>query len=194
MSKELLRVLAALVCVLATCADVTPVKDFSLEKIAGKWYMVGFATNAQWFTEHKTEMKTGTCVFVPTVEGNLDLSYARLRDDGTCWRLTQLANKTDTPGHFTYQSQVWNNDNDMRIVDVLYDDYALVYTIQTKAEVTNVVNELLSRTQETSVVLQQKFTQWSLDNGILADNIVILPKNNECPEEPAATPQPTDAP
>lgn len=33
MSKELLRVLAALVCVLATCADVTPVKDFSLEKV-----------------------------------------------------------------------------------------------------------------------------------------------------------------
>lgn len=33
----------------------------------------------------------------------------------------------------------------MRIVDVLYDDYALVYTIQTKAEVTNVVNELLSK-------------------------------------------------
>lgn len=97
----------------------------------------------------------------------------------------------------------------MRIVDVLYDDYALVHTIKTKAEVSDVVNELLSksglhssilgklciwiqdfsnikathsviagRTQEASVALQETFKQFSLDTGILPDNIVTLPKNS----------------
>uniref|UniRef100_A0A3Q3JS58 Lipocalin/cytosolic fatty-acid binding domain-containing protein n=1 Tax=Monopterus albus TaxID=43700 RepID=A0A3Q3JS58_MONAL len=97
--------------------------------------------------------------------------------DGTCRRLNELANKTDTPGRFTFYSQKWNNDNDMRIVEVLYDEYALVYTNKTKDGVSEVLNNLYSRTQEPSVAWQQRFTQFSLDTGILPENIVILPKN-----------------
>lgn len=36
MSNKLLRMLAALMCVLAAGADVTPVKDFNLEKVRQK--------------------------------------------------------------------------------------------------------------------------------------------------------------
>ncbi|XP_070784122.1 lipocalin-like [Enoplosus armatus] len=182
MRNTLLRILAALMCALAACADITPVADFDLEKMAGKWYIVGFATNAQWFVNHKAGMKVGTAMLVPTAGGDLDLSYANLNADGTCWRMTHLAKKTETPGRFTFRSQVWNNDNDMRIVDVLYDDYAVVHTIKTKDGVSEVLNKLYSRTPEASVTLQQKFTQFSLDTGILLDNIAILPKNAECPE------------
>lgn len=42
-------------------------------------------------------------------------------------------------------SPVWNNDNDMRIVDVVYDDYALVHTIKTKDGVSQVLNNLYSK-------------------------------------------------
>lgn len=38
----------------------------------------------------------------------------------------------------------WNNDNDMRIVDVVYDEYALVHTIKTKNGVSEVLNKLYS--------------------------------------------------
>lgn len=51
----------------------------SLFQAAGKWYMVGFATNAQWFVNHKAGMKTGTAMLVPTAGGDLDLSYANLK-------------------------------------------------------------------------------------------------------------------
>ncbi|XP_008299590.1 lipocalin-like [Stegastes partitus] len=181
MRNALLRMLAALMCTLAVFADVMPVKDFNLEKMTGKWYMVGFATNAQWFVSHKALMKSGVAQLAPTEGGDLDLSYSNLNADGTCWRMTHLARKTDTPGRFTFHSPVWNNDNDMRIVEVVYDDYALVHTIKTKNEVSEVLNKLYSRTPEVSDVLKQKFTQFSLDTGILSDNIVILPKNAECP-------------
>lgn len=93
-------------------------------------------------------------------------------DDGSCWRMTHLAKKTDTPGRFTFHSQgeyehtptrgsparryssltclfllssVWDNDNDMRIVDVVYDNYALVHTIKTKDGVSEVLNKLYSK-------------------------------------------------
>uniref|UniRef100_A0A3Q0QU93 Prostaglandin D2 synthase b, tandem duplicate 1 n=1 Tax=Amphilophus citrinellus TaxID=61819 RepID=A0A3Q0QU93_AMPCI len=182
MRNTLLRMLAALMCVLAACADVMPVKDFNMEKMAGKWYLTGFASNAQWFVNHKANMKMGTALLTPTDTGDLDLSYANLNADGSCWRMTHLARKTDTPGRFTFHSQAWNNDNDMRVVDVVYDDYALVHTIKTKEGVSEVLNKLYRRTPDTSAVLQQKFTQFSLDSGILPENIVILPKNGECPE------------
>ncbi|CAG5895832.1 unnamed protein product [Menidia menidia] len=182
MRTALLRLLAALACVLAACAEVMPVKDFSLEKMAGKWYMVGFATNAVWFVNHKDSMKSGIAIVVPTEGGDMDLSYSNLNADGSCWRMTHLAKKTDTPGRFTFRSQAWNNDNDMRIIDVVYNDYAIVHTIKTKEGSSEVLNKLYSRTPETSAVLQQAFTQFSLETGILPENIAILPKNAECPE------------
>ncbi|XP_017283942.1 prostaglandin D2 synthase b, tandem duplicate 1 isoform X2 [Kryptolebias marmoratus] len=184
MRTAVLRMMAALMCVVAVCADVMPMQDFSLEKMAGKWYLLGFASNAQWFVEHRDTMKAGTAMFTPTEVGDLDLSYSNLNTDGTCWRMTHLAKKTDTPGRFTFHSQAWNNDNDMRIVDVVYDNYALTYTIKTKEGVSEVLIKLYSRSTEVSADLQQKFTQFSQNNGVLTENIVILPKN-ECPEAAA---------
>lgn len=47
--------------------------------MAGKWYLVGFGSNAQWFVDHKESMKVGTAMFTPTEGGDLDLSYANLK-------------------------------------------------------------------------------------------------------------------
>merc|ERR1719498_1569403 len=91
MRNTLLRMLSALMCAWAACAEVTPVKDFDLQKMAGKWYMVGFATNAPWFVNHKDSMKMGTALITPTEGGDMDLSYSNLRDDGTCWRMTRAS-------------------------------------------------------------------------------------------------------
>lgn len=47
--------------------------------MAGKWYLVGFATNAQWFVNHKAGMKMGTAMLAPTAGEDLDISYANLK-------------------------------------------------------------------------------------------------------------------
>jgi len=47
--------------------------------MGGKWYLIGFATNAKWFVSHKADMKMGTAVLVATEDGDLDLSYANLK-------------------------------------------------------------------------------------------------------------------
>ncbi|XP_034428672.1 armadillo repeat-containing protein 3 isoform X2 [Hippoglossus hippoglossus] len=96
--------------------------------------------------------------------------------NGICSNVTFHALKTDTPGRFTYHSEIWNNDNDMRIVEVKYDDYALVHTIKTSDNSSEVLNNLLSRTNETSADLQEKFSTFSTKTGILPENILILPK------------------
>ncbi|CAL1596829.1 unnamed protein product [Knipowitschia caucasica] len=180
MANTLLRLLGVLLCALAALAEVVPVSDFDLAKMAGKWHIIGFATNSEWFVNHKADMKMGTSIVTPTEGGDMDLSYANLKDDGTCWRMTHLAKKTETPGRFTFHSQRWNNDNDMRIVDVVYDNYVLIHTIKTKDGVSEVLNKLYGRNTQVSEDLHQKFRQFSLDTGVLADNIVFLPLSAEC--------------
>ncbi|KAI4806641.1 hypothetical protein KUCAC02_017458 [Chaenocephalus aceratus] len=130
--------------------------------MSGKWYTVALASNAQWFVNHKAGIKTGTAVIVLTEGGDMDLTYASLKDDGSCYRATHTAQKTETPGRFTFHSQVWNNDN-------------------TKEEVSEASVAVYSRTPESSEVVQQKFTQLALEAGVLPDNAVILPQNAECP-------------
>ncbi|NP_001290744.1 lipocalin-like precursor [Esox lucius] len=179
----MMRIMGVVLCAaLVACVDVMPQKDFDLEKMAGKWWKVGLATNAQWFVSRKANMKMGTATLTPTASGDLDLICANLNADGSCWKMTHLAKKTDTPGRFTFTSQLWNNENDMRVVAVQYDEFALIHMIKTKNGVSEVLNKLISRTPEVSEALQQKFRQFSLDTGILSDNIAILPKNGECTE------------
>ncbi|XP_061607637.1 palmitoyltransferase ZDHHC23-A-like [Phyllopteryx taeniolatus] len=144
----------------------------------GKWYLIGFASNGQWFVQRRASMKMGTAMLNPTADGDLDISYASLKSDGTCWRLNNLAKKTDLPGKFTYTS--WGNDNDMRIVDVKYDQYALTHTIRTDRDHPTIVNKLYGRGVDLSPDLLEKFRQFSLETGILAENIAFLPKNGEC--------------
>merc|ERR1739838_1147953 len=120
-----------------------------------------------------------TCINVMP-PADFDVSYANLNADGSCWRMTHLAKKTDTPGRFSFRSHTWNNENDMRVVDAVYDSYAMVHTIKTMAGVPEVMNKLYSRSPEVSAALQDKFVQFGLDTGVLSDNIVILPKSAEC--------------
>uniref|UniRef100_A0A667XCW2 Zgc:153704 n=1 Tax=Myripristis murdjan TaxID=586833 RepID=A0A667XCW2_9TELE len=158
-------------------------QNVACPQVAGKWYLIGFATNAQWFVSRRDSMKMGTAMLTPTADGDLDMAYASLNSDGSCWRMNNLAKKTDVPGKFTFKSQRWGNDNDMRVVDVKYDEYALVHTIKTKGSVSTVLNKLYGRGPDLNLDLLEKFKQFSLDNGILPENIAILPKNgneNEC--------------
>ncbi|XP_066517684.1 lipocalin-like [Hoplias malabaricus] len=175
-----LGILGAVLCALVVNADVEPQADFDVQKVVGKWYLVGFATNAEWFVKRKAEMKMGTAVLNPTADGDLQMDYSSLKSDGTCFKMNHLAKKTDIPGKFTYRSQRWGNDNEMRIADVKYNEYALIYTFKTKAGSSHVLIKLYSRTQDPGADVLQKFTQFSLEQEIRPENIAILPKADEC--------------
>ncbi|KAF7647668.1 hypothetical protein LDENG_00168660, partial [Lucifuga dentata] len=101
--------------------------------MAGKWYMVGIASNDEVFLNHKATLDMTMVTMTPTSEGDLGLSYSSLNVYGDCWKSESTFGKTDTPGHFTFISQV-KNDNDMRIPDIVYDDYALFHITRTKED------------------------------------------------------------
>ncbi|XP_048047730.1 lipocalin-like isoform X1 [Megalobrama amblycephala] len=181
MKTVILKILCVLLFAVFASAEVMPMPDFDLEKMGGKWYLVGFATNAESFVKsHKADMKMGTAMLVPTKDGDLELTYTHLNSDGSCFRMNNLAKKTDIPGLFVFYNQRWGNDNDMRVVDAIFDEYAIVHTIKTKEGKSEILNKLHSRTTKITEDLKEKFKQFSLDTGILEENIAILPMNGEC--------------
>uniref|UniRef100_A0AAR2LTT0 Lipocalin/cytosolic fatty-acid binding domain-containing protein n=1 Tax=Pygocentrus nattereri TaxID=42514 RepID=A0AAR2LTT0_PYGNA len=169
MPTTMLGMLGVLLCVLAVRADVMPQADFDLQKVGGTWYLVGFATNADWFVSRKADMKMGTVTLTPQSNGDLEMDYSSLKSDGRCKRMNHLAKKTDTPGRFAYRSHRWGSDDDMRVVDVKYDEYALFHAIKTKDGSSHFINKLYS-----DQAVLDKFTKFSLEQGILRKNIAIL--------------------
>ncbi|XP_031725093.1 lipocalin [Anarrhichthys ocellatus] len=174
-----LMLLGALLCSLTVSSEVVPQADFDVQGIAGKWYLLGFATNTEWFVNRRASMKMGTAMLTITADGELDFSYTSLNSDGSCWRLNNVAKKTDVPGKFTYTSL--GEMKDMCMVDVKYDEYALIHTMKSKGSNATVVNKLYGRAMDLSADLLEKFRQFSLETGILPENIAFLPKNAECP-------------
>ncbi|KAM8899543.1 lipocalin [Spinachia spinachia] len=172
--------LGALLCSLAVSSEVAPQADLNLQEVAGKWHLIGVATNARWFVNRKAGMKMGTAVLAVTAGGDLDMSYASLNSDGSCWRMSNLAKKTDVPGKFTYTS--WKKLNDMCIVDVKYDEYALVHTVRSKDSDPTATNKLYGRDVDLRADLLERFRQFSLETGVLPENIAFLPKSAECPD------------
>ncbi|XP_041091419.1 lipocalin-like [Polyodon spathula] len=179
MTAALLSVLTALLCVLSATAQPQPQKDFNLEKFSGKWYLTGMGSNAQWFMNKKSWMKMVTTVFTPTAEGNLDVVITSDKE-GDCWQMRHLFVKTETPGRFTFYSKAWASDNDVRMVETNYDEFALVHTINIKEGNVNIITKLYGRSQELRPELIQKFQQHSLAQGLTPDNVLILPKTVEC--------------
>uniref|UniRef100_A0A8B9GU33 Lipocalin/cytosolic fatty-acid binding domain-containing protein n=1 Tax=Astyanax mexicanus TaxID=7994 RepID=A0A8B9GU33_ASTMX len=68
----------------------------------------------------------------------------------------------------------YGTDNDMRVVDVKYDEYCLMYSFKTKEGSSYILNQMYSRTQKPSQEVLKKFTKFSLDQGILPENIRLL--------------------
>ncbi|XP_017273638.1 lipocalin [Kryptolebias marmoratus] len=178
---SLLTLLAAVLCSLSVSSEVLPQADFDIQGMAGKWYLIGIASNSQWLASRRATMKMSTAVLTPTADGDLEMSFASLTSDGSCWRKNKLAKKTDVPGKFTYTCEHSGSLKDVRVVDLKSDEYALIHVVKKKEAETTTVTKLYGRGEELGADVKQKFRQLALQAGTLPENIVFPPKNAECP-------------
>ncbi|NXL90370.1 LIPO protein, partial [Alectura lathami] len=74
----------------------------------------------------------------------------------------------------------WGSSHDIRVVETNYDEYALVATrISKNAGSSNMVL-LYSRTKELSPERLERFTQFSREQGLNDEEILILPQTDKC--------------
>uniref|UniRef100_A0A3Q0QRR5 Zgc:153704 n=1 Tax=Amphilophus citrinellus TaxID=61819 RepID=A0A3Q0QRR5_AMPCI len=139
--------------------------------IAGKWYHIGLATNAERYVSRRGKINMGTYVITPLPNGDLDFY------NGTCRKMDKVANKTDVPGKYRSISRRTGHLSVLSIVDVKYDEYALTHAVNTKENDTYIVNKLYGRDADLSAEVQEKFRQFSLQTGVLPENVMFFPKS-----------------
>ncbi|KFQ46040.1 Lipocalin, partial [Nestor notabilis] len=101
--------------------DTIPVQtDFQQDKLTGRWFSIGLASNSNWFKEKKHLMKMCTTVISETADGNLEVTstYPKYRH-GQGWGVGTAA----VPG-----AMCWGSKHDIRVVETNYEEYALVAT------------------------------------------------------------------
>ncbi|KFP55309.1 Lipocalin, partial [Cathartes aura] len=90
--------------------DSIPVQtDFQQDKLTGRWYSIGLASNSNWFKEKKHVMKMCTTVISVTADGNLEVT-------------------STYPKYGHGEGVGWGSKHDIRVVETNYEEYALVAT------------------------------------------------------------------
>ncbi|CAJ0941568.1 unnamed protein product [Ranitomeya imitator] len=174
----------ALVTLSALCAygEVPVQPDFQEDKIVGKWYGIGLASNSAWFQSKKQQMKMCTTVITPTADGNLDVvaTYPKL---DRCEKRSMTYIKTDQPGRFLSKSPRYGSDHVIRVVETNYDEYTLMHAIKTKGSEVNTIVSLHGRNKDLRPELLEKFKELAKEQGLTDDNIIILPHTDKCMSE-----------
>ncbi|NXH43878.1 LIPO protein, partial [Dicaeum eximium] len=186
--------------------DSIPVQaDFQQDKLTGRWYSIGLASNSNWFKEKRHLMKMCTTIITTTAEGNLEVTStypkygawgegergggigsghwcipaAVLPRGDQCVTRNSLYTKTEQPGRFSYTSPRWGSKHSIHVVETNYEEYALVATQISKSTGSSTMVLLYSRTKELSPERLEMFTQFSREQGLTDDEILILPQTGE---------------
>ncbi|XP_030817286.1 lipocalin-like isoform X2 [Camarhynchus parvulus] len=160
--------------------DSIPVQaDFQQDKLTGRWYSIGLASNSNWFKEKRHLMKMCTTIISTTAEGNLEVTSTYPKGD-QCVTRNSLYTKTEQPGRFSYTSPRWGSKHNVHVVDTNYEEYALVATQISKSTGSSTMVLLYSRTKELSPERLEMFTQFCREQGLTDDEILILPQTDKC--------------
>uniref|UniRef100_A0A3Q3JNX1 Uncharacterized protein n=1 Tax=Monopterus albus TaxID=43700 RepID=A0A3Q3JNX1_MONAL len=89
--------------------------------VVRKWYLIGFATNAQWFVNRKTSMKMSMAMFTPTADRDLEKENKERERERGQWRRSEVHKP----------SAAFHINNDMSRAEVKYDDGFSQFSLET---------------------------------------------------------------
>ncbi|XP_072285895.1 lipocalin-like [Pyxicephalus adspersus] len=168
--------------VLYVKADVPLQPDFQDDKIVGRWYGIGLASNSAWFKAKKQFLKMCTTIITPTADGNLDVVVTYPKQD-RCEKKSMTYIKTEQPGRFISKSPRYGSDHDISVIETNYNEFTLMHTLKTKGSDVNTVVSLFGRSKELRPELVEKFKQTAKEYGLTDENILILPQSDTCMTE-----------
>ncbi|XP_051492842.1 lipocalin-15-like isoform X2 [Apus apus] len=165
-----------LLCLLQAAAEVPVQPDFSTEKFVGTWYVVAAVSNCPVFLKMRDGMKSSITTISFTPEGNLAMRLVWPMLD-TCQRIELLYQQSGQAGHYVAQEK-----RDLRVMETDYSHYAIMHQVQQDKQGPSTALQLLTREQDVSPQLLQKFRGFIPSVGLTEDMLTILPKSDECIE------------
>ncbi|NXF10210.1 LCN15 protein, partial [Smithornis capensis] len=177
MTAALPSLVLALLCLLQAGAEVPVQPDFDAEKFAGTWHVTATASNCSIFLKMKDGMKSSTTTISFTPEGDLAMKLV--------WAMCVSVLLATVPccltGHF-WGLLPAQEKRDLFVMETDYSHYAIVHETHQSDTEPSTALQLLTREQDVSPQLLQKFTELIPTMGLTEDMLAVLPKSGECPE------------
>ncbi|XP_066419161.1 lipocalin-15-like isoform X2 [Molothrus aeneus] len=146
-----------------------------LLQFAGEWHVTAIASNCSIFLKMKDGMKSSMAIVSFTPEGDLAMKLVLPLMD-KCQEFELLFQQSGKAGHYMGAQEKRN----LRVIETDYSHYAVLHEVQhSKAEPSTAL-QLLTREQDVSPQLLQKFMELIPTMGLTEDMLVILPKSDQC--------------
>ncbi|NWU69547.1 LCN15 protein, partial [Pterocles burchelli] len=169
----------ALLCLLRAGAEVPMQPGFDAEKFAGVWYVAAAVSNCSMFLKRKDGMKSSIATISFTPEGDLVMKLIWPMLD-RCQTFELLFHRSEPAGHYVGTSAEVNRE--LRVMETDYGSYAIVHELQQSGREPTTALQLLTREQNVSPQLLQKFEELIPTVGLTRDMLAVLPKSGECQE------------
>ncbi|KAM6047404.1 lipocalin-15-like [Theristicus caerulescens] len=168
----------ALLCLLRAGAEVSVQPGFDAEKFVGTWHLAAAVSNCSVFLKMKDGMKSSiiTISFMP--EGNLAMKLVWPLPD-KCQKFELLFQRGGQAGHYMAAQE----KRELHVVETDYSHYAIVHQLQQSGQEPSIALQLLTREQDVSPQLLQKFEELIPTVGLTKDMLAVLPKSDQCSQD-----------
>ncbi|NWI90943.1 LCN15 protein, partial [Pitta sordida] len=177
MTAALPSLALALLCLLRAGAEVPLQPDFDAEKFAGMWHVTATASNCSIFLKMKDGMKSSITTISFTPDGDLSMKLVWPLPD-KCQQFDLLLQQSGQAGHYTGTSA--QDKRDLFVMETDYSHYAIVHETHHSETEPSAALQLLTREQDVSPQLLQKFMELIPTMGLTKDMLAVLPKTGEC--------------
>ncbi|KAK4811527.1 hypothetical protein QYF61_011575, partial [Mycteria americana] len=177
-----------------------PTGDVLLQ-FAGTWHVAAAVSNCPEFLKMKNGMKSSIATISFTPEGDLAMKLVWPLLD-KCQKFELLFQRSGQAGHYmgTWAAEVpglchvaqlgtiWGplaaqEKRELRVMETDYGHYAIVHELQQSGQESRTALQLLTREQDASPQLLQKFEELIPTTGLTKDMLAVLPKSGECQED-----------
>ncbi|NXQ00326.1 LCN15 protein, partial [Vidua macroura] len=174
MTEALPSLALALLCLLQVGAQVPVQPNLDTEKFAGVWYVTAVASNCSIFLKIKDGIKSSMAIISFMPEGDLAMKLVWPLMD-KCQKFELLFQQSGQAGHYMGAQEKRN----LRVMETDYSHYAVLYEVQHSEAEPSTALQLLTREQDVSPQLLQKFMELIPIMGLTKDMLAILPKSGE---------------
>ncbi|XP_063030769.1 lipocalin-15 isoform X2 [Melospiza melodia melodia] len=172
MAAALSSLALALLCLLQAGAQVPVQPDLDTEKFAGEWHVTAIASNCSVFLKMKDGMKSSTAIVSFTPEGDLAMKLVLPLMD-KCQEFELLFQQSGQAGRYMGAQEKRN----LCVMETDYSHYAVLHEVQHSEAEPSTALQLLTREQDVSPQLLQKFMELIPTMGLTQDMLAILPKS-----------------
>ncbi|XP_015500073.1 lipocalin-15-like [Parus major] len=175
MTAALPSLALALLYLLQARAQVPVQLDLDTEKFAGVWHVTAIASNCSIFLKMRDGMKSSMAIisFMPDGDLAMKLVWPLMHK---CQKFQLLFQQSEQAGHYTGAQE----KRDLHVMETDYSHYAVLHEAHHGEAEPSTALQLLTREQDLSPQLLQKFMELIPTMGLTKDMLAILPKSDQC--------------